>query len=229
MVFQAAREAGWLAPPTRAEHVAFGSILGADGKLLRSRAGDSIKLVDLIDEAISRAEQAVAAKNPDLDASTRANVARAVGIGAIKYADLSTDRTKDYVFDYDRMLSFDGNTAPYLQYAHARIHSIFGKAGIKPEDATAQIVIAEPAEHELAIALLGLEGLLRDLEQTLDFHRLSGYLFGLASVFTTFYEHCPVLRADEAVRDSRLALCNLTARVLAQGLDLLGITGPEQM
>jgi len=229
MVFQAAREAGWLVPPVRAEHVGFGSILGADGKLLRSRAGDSIKLVDLIDEAISRAEQAVAAKNPDLDASTRANVARAVGIGAIKYADLSTDRTKDYVFDYDRMLSFDGNTAPYLQYAHARIHSIFGKAGIKPEDATAQIVIAEPAEHELAIALLGLEGLLRDLEQTLDFHRLSGYLFGLASVFTTFYEHCPVLRADEAVRDSRLALCNLTARVLAQGLDLLGITGPEQM
>ena len=229
MVFEVAREAGWLMPPIRAEHVGFGSILGADGKLLRSRAGDSIKLVDLINEAISRAEQALAANNPNLDASTRANVARAVGIGAIKYADLSTDRTKDYVFDYDRMLSFDGNTAPYLQYAHARIHSIFRKAGIKPEDASAKIAIAEPAEHELAIALLGLEGLLRDLEQTLDFHRLSGYLFGLASVFTTFYEHCPVLRADVPIRDSRLALCNLTARVLAQGLDLLGITAPEQM
>jgi arginyl-tRNA synthetase len=229
MVFEAAREAGWLTPPVRAEHVGFGSILGADGKLLRSRAGDSIKLVDLIDEAVRRAGDAVAQKNPDLDATARAEVARTVGIGAIKYADLSTDRTKDYLFDYDRMLSFDGNTAPYLQYAHARIHSLFRRAGIKPRDATAEIVVGEPAEHELVIALLGFEGVLRELERSLDFHRLSGYLFGLASAFTTFYEQCPVLRADAEVRASRLALSNVTARVLAQGLDLLGIAAPEQM
>lgn len=229
MVFEAAREAGWLTLPTQAEHVGFGSILGADGKLLRSRSGDSIKLVELIDEAVRRAEQAVAAKNPDLDPSTRADVARIVGVGAIKYADLSTDRIKDYIFDFDRMLSFDGNTAPYLQYAHARIHSIFRKAGIKPDDATAEIAIAEPAERELAIALLGFEGLLRDLEQTLEVHRLCGYLFSLASAFTSFYERCPVLRTEGATRESRLALCGLTARVLAQGLDLLGITALELM
>ncbi len=229
MVFQAAREAGWLAPPVEAEHVGFGSILGVDGKLLRSRSGESVKLVDLLDEAVRRADEAVATKNPELDASTRAAVARVVGIGAIKYADLSSDRTKDYVFDYDRMLSFDGNTAPYLQYAYARIHSIFRKCGLKPEDATAEIAVREQAEHELAITLLGFEGVVHEVARTLDFHRLSGYLFAVATAFTTFYETCPVLRADDAIRDSRLALCNLTARVLAQGLDLLGITAPAQM
>lgn len=229
MIFQAAREAGWLKPPLEAEHIGFGSILGKDGKLLRSRAGDSIKLVDLIDEGIRRAEAAVAAKNPDLDESIRVEVARMVGIGAIKYADLSTDRTKDYAFDYDRMLSFDGNTAPYLQYAHARIQSIFRKAGLKPGDATARIVVAEPTEHELTIALLSFEGLLRELEQSLDFHRLCAYLYGLASAFTAFYEHSPVLQADADIRASRLVLCALTAQVLARGLDLLGITAPDQM
>lgn len=229
MIFQAAREAGWAADSVREEHIGFGSVLGPDGKMFRTRAGATIKLTDLLDEAVGRAAGQVAAKNPGLDADTAEAVAHAVGIGAVKYTDLSTDRTKDYVFDYDRMLSFDGNTAPYLQYAHARIQSIFRKAGLKPEDATGPIVIEAGPERALAIALLEFEGLLRELELSLDFHRLCGYLYGLASVFTSFYEHCPVLKAEAPIRTSRLALCSLTARVLAQGLDLLGINAPDQM
>ena len=129
MVFEVARMAGWLVPPAEAVHVSFGNVLGDDRKMLRSRSGDSVKLIELLDEAIERAAAAVAEKNPDLDDATRADVARMIGIGAVKYADLSTDRIKDYVFDWDRMLAFDGNTAPYLQYAHARICSIFRRAG----------------------------------------------------------------------------------------------------
>ena len=128
MVFEVARMAGWLVPPTEAVHVSFGSVLGDDRKMLRSRTGDSVKLIELLDEAIERAAAAIAEKNPDLDDDQRADVARMIGIGAVKYADLSTDRVKDYVFDWDRMLAFDGNTAPYLQYAHARICSIFRRA-----------------------------------------------------------------------------------------------------
>ena len=229
MIFQATREAGWASDPVREEHIGFGSILGPDGKTFRTRAGATIKLTGLLDEAVTRAAEQVALKNPGLDAATAEAVAHAVGIGAVKYTDLSTDRTKDYTFDYDRMLSFDGNTAPYLQYAHARIQSIFRKAGIKPQDATGPIVVEEPAERALAMTLLEFEGLLRELEQSLDFHRLCGYLYGLATTFTSFYEHCPVLRAEADTRVSRLALCGLTARMLAHGLDLLGITSPDQM
>lgn len=229
MIFRAAADAGWLEPPVRAEHIGFGSILGADGKILRTRAGAPVRLVDLLDEAVTRAAGAVRAKNPALDAGAAEQVARAVGIGAVKYADLSTDRTKDYVFDYDRMLSFDGNTAPYLQYAHARIQSIFRKAGADPEAAVGPVVLGEPAERHLALQLLALEDLLTDLEQSLEFHRLCGYLFDLATAFTGFYERCPVLRAEAPVRDSRLALSALTARVLATGLGLLGIEAPAQM
>jgi arginyl-tRNA synthetase len=229
MIFQAAREAGWADDSVREEHVGFGAILGPDGKMFRTRAGASIKLTDLLDEAVSRAADQVAAKNPSLDAEIAEDVAHAVGIGAVKYTDLSTDRTKDYTFDYDRMLSFDGNTAPYLQYAHARIQSIFRKAGLKQQDATAPVVVDAVQERELAIALLEFEGLLHELEQSLDFHRLCGYLYGLASSFTSFYEHCPVLKAEAPIRASRLTLCALTARVLAQGLDLLGIIAPDQM
>ena len=230
MLFEVAREAGWLGPHARAEHVMFGSVLGPDGKLLRTRAGASIKLSDLLDEAVTRAEAEVHDRNPGLDPAEVAAVAQAVGIGAVKYADLSTDRTKDYTFDYDRMLAFDGNTAPYLQYAHTRVQSIFRRAEVEPEDCTGPIVVKEPAERHLALELLQLADVLADVERNLELHRLCTYLYGVATAFTAFYEHCPVLRAeDPAVRASRLALCNLTARTLALGLDLIGITLPERM
>jgi arginyl-tRNA synthetase len=229
MIFEVAREAGWL-DGARVEHIAFGSILGPDGKILRTRAGTSIKLIELLDEAVARAGAEVAERNPELPAEEAAAVARAVGIGAVKYADLSTDRIKDYTFDYDRMLSFDGNTAPYLQYAHTRIRSIFRRAEQDPDDCTGPILVREPAERRLAIELLSLADLLTDVERDLEFHRLCTYLYGVATAFTGFYEHCPVLRADdEAVRTSRLALCNLTARTLALGLGLIGIRAPDRM
>ncbi|MGH3916741.1 MAG: arginine--tRNA ligase [Pseudonocardiaceae bacterium] len=230
MVYQVARDAGWLVPPVRAEHVGHGSILGADGKILRTRAGVSVKLVDLLDEAVARATAVIAEKNPDLDEQTRAAVAKAVGIGAVKYADLSTDRTKDYVFDYDRMLAFEGNTAPYLQYAHARIRSIFRRAGIEPPRDVDEVTVTEPAEHALAIELLAFGKVVDEVVASLEFHRLATYLYGLASAFTGFYERCPVLKADsEVLRTNRLVLCELTAQTLALGLDLLGITAPDRM
>ena len=228
MIFETAREAGWLVPPARAEHVGHGSILGEDGKILRTRAGASVKLIDLLDEAIARATAIVAEKNPALDEQARAHVAQAVGIGAVKYADLSTQRSKDYVFDYDRMLSFDGNTAPYLQYAHARICSIFRRSGLEPPDAK-HVIVAEPAERTLAIELLAFAGVVKEVAGDLECHRLAQYLYGLASAFTDFYERCPVLRAEGEVRTSRLVLCDLTARVLKLGLGLLGIAAPDQM
>ncbi len=229
MVFEAAREAGWLTTAARAQHVGFGSILGPDGKILRSRAGDTIKLVELIDEAVARAAALVAEKNPDLDDETRAEVARMVGIGAIKYADLSNDRVKDYVFDWQRMLSFDGNTAPYLQYAHARIRSIFRRGGVAAPAGLSAVAVSEPAERTLAIELLAFEGVIATVAETLEFHRLAAYLYTLATAFTAFYEKCPVLRAEGETRESRLALCDLTARVLARGLTLLGIGAPVRM
>ena len=229
MVFETAKEAGWLVPPGRAEHVGFGSVLGRDGKMLRTRAGGSIKLVELIEEAITRAAALVAEKNPELDEATRADVAQAVGVGALKYADLSNDRVKDYVFDWARMLSFDGNTAPYLQYAHARIRSIFRRGEITATARPATMKIAESPEHALAVELLAFDGVVTTVAETLEFHRLAAYLYGLATAFTAFYEHCPVLRADAVVRESRLVLCDVTARVLERGLDLLGIAAPDRM
>jgi arginyl-tRNA synthetase len=229
MVYEAAREAGWLVEPARAEHVGFGSVLGTDGKILRTRAGTSIKLIELLDEAVARAADVVAEKNPSLDLAEREAVAGIVGIGAVKYADLSTDRRRDYVFDYDRMLSFDGNTAPYLQYAHTRIRSIFRRAGIEPPAGVESVVVAEPAERALALELLGFGDVVDDVAETLELHRLAGYLYGLATTFTSFYEQCPVLRAEGDVQTSRLVLCDLTARTLAVGLGLLGIVAPDRM
>jgi arginyl-tRNA synthetase len=229
MVFEVAREAGWLTPPARAQHVGFGSVLGPDGKILRSRAGDTIKLAELVDEAVSRAAALVAEKNPELDEDTRADVARMVGIGAIKYADLSNDRVKDYVFDWHRMLSFDGNTAPYLQYAHARIRSIFRRGEVAAPTGLVAVTVSESAERALAIELLAFEGVIAAVAESLEFHRLALYLYGVATAFTAFYEKCPVLRADGDTRASRLALCDLTARVLARGLNLLGIAAPDRM
>ena len=229
MVFDTARDAGWTASGASVEHIGFGSVLGPDGKILASRAGRAVKLVELLDEAVTRAAEQVRLRNPGLAPDQTARIARSVGIGAVKYADLSIDRTRDYVFDYDRMLKFDGNTAPYLQYAHARIHSIFRKAGIDPAEASGPIAVSEPQEHRLVLALLGFEKLVADLERSLEFHRLCAYLFNLATLYTAFHENCPVLRAEQPVRERRLALCALTARVLAKGLDLLGIDAPQQM
>jgi len=230
MVFDVARMAGWLKDPVEAVHVSFGSVLGPDRKMLKSRSGDPLKFIDLVTEAVARADEAVAAKNPDLPADERARVARMVGIGAVKYADLSTDRVRDYVFDWERMLSFDGNTAPYLQYAHARICSIFRRAGVdRSTIASVAILIVEPQERELALRILGFESAVFDTIERYSPHRLCTYLYELATTFTAFYEHCPVLKADDVTRASRLALCDLTARVMNRGLGLLGIDTPEQM
>ena len=235
MCFAVGRMAGWIPEGAEPVHVGFGSMLGADRRMFRTRSGDVVKLSDLVDEAMSRAAAAVVDKNPDLDAALAADVARAVGIGALKYADLSTDRQRDYVFDWDRMLSFDGNTAPYLQYAHARICSIFRRADLDPSafsfaSAEVPVHLDQPGERALAIALLGFETAVSATLETFSPHKLCAYLFDLAGTFTTFYETCPVLRAESPeVRASRLALCALTADVLRQGLALLGIEAPPQM
>ena len=230
MVFDVARMAGWLADPAEAVHVAFGSVLGSDRKMLKSRSGEPLKFIDLLDEALVRAEASVAEKNPDLAVEDRLAIARQVGIGAVKYADLSTDRVRDYVFDWDRMLSFDGNTAPYLQYAHARICSIFRRAGVdRASLRNREPSIVEPQERALALAVLGFDSAVADTLEKYSPHRLCTYLYDLATSFTSFYEHCPVLKADEPTRTSRLVMCDVTARVMQAGLGLLGIDAPEQM
>jgi arginyl-tRNA synthetase len=232
MIIETARLAGWLKPPARATHVAFGSVLGADRKMYRTRAGGSIRLVDLLDEAVERASRVVAERSEQLSPEEQVAVSEAVGIGAVKYADLSNDRIKDYVFDWDRMLELNGNTAPYLQYAHARVRSIFRKAAERGVDVADLAPAAEflPAERRLALELLSFDGAVHDTEAALAPHRLATYLFELATAFTDFYESCPILRADtEEQRRSRLFLADLTARVLAQALDLLGIKAPERM
>lgn len=229
MVFAVAKLAGWLVPPARAEHVAFGPMLGSDGKMFRTRAGASARLSDLLDEAVERARDVVAEKNPELDADTRAEVARMVGIGAVKYADLSSDRVKGYVFDYARMLAFEGNTGPYLQYAHARIRSIFRRGDVAsvPPDS---IRIAAPAERALGLALLKFPTAMSEVASALEPHVLCTYLYELTTSFSAFYEACPVLKAaTPEMRLSRLALSDLTARVIARGLELLGIEAPERM
>ena len=204
-------------------------MLGTDGKILRTRSGGTVKLSALLAEAVTRSAAVFAEKNPDLDEATKHEVAHAIGIGAIKYADLSTDRERDYVFDFDRMLAFEGNTAPYLQYAHARIRSIFRKANAVPERVLPIVAIAHPAERALALAILGFANVVSDVEKTLEFHHLTAHLYDLATTFTSFYEKCPVLRAAGETRPSRLVLCDLTARTLAKGLALLGIQAPGRM
>jgi arginyl-tRNA synthetase len=230
MVFAVAEMAGWLAPPREAVHVAFGNVLGTDRKMLKSRTGESMKFVELLDEALERAAVAIDEKNPDLTADERAEVVHTIGIGAVKYAELSTDRIKDYVFDWDRMLSFDGNTGPYLQYAHARICSIFRRAEIDRASVRGvNIQVGTPQERALALRLLAYPTAIDTTLETYSPHKLCTYVYDLATDFTAFYEHCPVLKADEPLRSSRLALSDLTARVLAHALGLLGIDAPEQM
>lgn len=231
MVEAVARMAKWMPEGYVMNHVSFGSVLGSDRKILKSRAGETVKLAALLDEAVVRAEAAVVEKNPDMSEAERSAVANMIGIGAVKYSDLSTDRVKDYIFDWERMLSFEGNTAPYLQYAHARICSIFRRAdvsrvsvrGVTPS-------LAQPQERALALRLLRFDSAVWEMIDTLSPHKLCTYLFDLATDFTAFYEHCPVLKTGhEETRESRLALCDATARVMEQGLSLLGIRAPEQM
>lgn len=209
-------------------HVAFGSVLGEDGKLLRTRSGDSIQLGDLLDEAEERALAVVTQKNPELPEDVRRHIARVVGIGAVKYADLSQNRATDYIFSWDKMLAMTGNTAPYMQYAYVRVQSIFRKAGIAP-DGNAPIMLEHPAEIDLAKHLLRFGETLRSVIEDDKPNWLTGYLFDLAGKFSAFYDNCPVLQSEEPVRSSRLTLCRFTGDVMKRGLNLLGIDVIEQM
>lgn len=229
MVFAAAREAGWLTDTVTAEHVQIGMMLGNDGKRFKTRSGESVKLMDLLSEAVERASTAI--DDRGYDAETKQEIAHAVGMGAVKYADLSISHDSEYVFDFDRMLGFTGNTGPYMQYAQARIRSIFRKGGYDPRDIHGPIRIGEPAERALALHLLGFGTVVEQSTQFNEPHRLAAYLFEIASLFSTFFEECPVIKEGVApdVRDSRLALVALTLKVLETGLSLLGVATPERM
>jgi arginyl-tRNA synthetase len=234
MVFWVARAAGWVTPGVKTEHVPFGSVLGQDGKPYKTREGDPIRLVDLLDEAQARAAAAIASKKRDvpLEEAEANDIALAVGIGAMKYADLASDRIKDYVFDWDRMLAFEGNTGPYVQNAIVRVRSIFRKAGVSQESAIGgEVKLVENAERGLALKLLHFPGVVDAVEVSLEPHRLCGYLFELATCFHQFYEQCPVLKSDvpEELKASRLALAACTDRVLALGLGLIGVRTVDRM
>jgi arginyl-tRNA synthetase len=229
MVFAVAAMAGYLPDTSSAVHVGFGNILGEGGKKMASRSGDSERLIDLLTEAVDRASVALAQRPSDLSPARQAEVVRMVGIGAVKYSDLSVERMRDYVFDWDRMLAFEGDTGPYLQYAHARIRSIFRRGEVAPPERGQRPLLAEPAERALAMKLLAFSEAVHAGAETYSPSKLCTYVFDLASVFTTFYEACRVLVDDEPVRTSRLALSDTTARVLSLGLSLLGIEAPDQM
>ena len=238
MVFQVAKKAGFMSHNHQAVHVNFGSVLDTDGKVLKSREGEVIKLHDLLEEAIRRAEQSIDDKNPDLLGKEREEVARAVGIGAVKYADLSTERTKDYVFDWEKMLSFEGNTAPYLQYAYARISSIFRKWGGDRESLTtnfeslmeSELSTLRGEEILLSRRLVEFPSILDDSVSTFSPHKLCKHLHSIASSFASFYENCAILKEDnEIISQRRLALCEVTSRELKLGLEMMGINVPERM
>jgi arginyl-tRNA synthetase len=233
MVFAVAREAGWLPDGKRFEHAQIGMVQGKDGQRLRTRAGDNVKLSDLLTEGVERARaklDEIERDEEDLALLDLDAIAEDVGIGAIKYADLSTSRDSAYIFDWDRMISFKGNTGPYLQYATVRIRSIFRRGEIDAASLTGPIVITAPAERELALKLLGFGAVVTQVADTAEPHQLCSYLFEVASLFTTFFEECPVLKADdEETRQSRLALCATTLRVLTTGLGLLGVPLPDRM
>jgi arginyl-tRNA synthetase len=230
MVFAVAREAGWLPAADQFEHAQIGMVQGKDGHRLRTRAGDLVKLSDLLTEGVERARAILDEVERDDEGLDLDAIAEDVGIGAIKYADLSTARDSAYIFDWDRMISFKGNTGPYLQYATTRIRSIFRRAGDDESDAHGPILVTEPAERELARKLLEFGAVVTQVADTAEPHRLCAYLFEVASLFTTFYEQCPVLKADDdETRQSRLALCAAVLRVLTTGLGLLGVPLPDRM
>ncbi|MCL4740682.1 MAG: arginine--tRNA ligase [Phycisphaerales bacterium] len=237
-VFAAARKASYATRPGASgpallEHAPFGMVLGEDNRPFKTRTGENVKLSDLLDEAEARAERTVAEKNPDLGHDERRAIAHAVAIAALKYTDLSTERIKDYVFSFDRMLAFEGNTGPYLLYALVRIRSIFRKAaerGIALDHRDAPFAAEHPAEKALALTLLRYPRTVHAVGDALEPHRLCAFLYDLAGAFSAFFDACPVLAADDdATRRSRLRLCDLTARVLADGLDVLGIPAVERM
>ncbi|MBF6439674.1 arginine--tRNA ligase [Nocardia cyriacigeorgica] len=231
MVFATARRAGWLTDDVQAVHVPFGTVLGPDGKPFKTRSGSTIPLTELLDSAVDRAREIVAEKANDLDTQALDQVAEAAGIGSVKYADLSGSRIKDYVFDVDRMVNFTGNTGVYLQYAHARIRSILSNvpAAEAPPVVDPSLALA-PAERALGLQLDEFGKAVADVADTLEPHRLAGYLYALAQTFTSFYEACPVLKAeDPRVRGNRIALCQLTGDTLAKGLGLMGIAAPERI
>ena len=220
-LFTTSRKAGWLPENVSAEFIGFGTMMGKDNKPFKTRSGDTVKLVDLLDEAVERATRLVREKNPELSDEQAAHIGRVVGIGAVKYADLSKNRTSDYVFDWDNMLSFEGNTAPYLQYAYTRVQSVLRRAGEWNESAALQL--NEPLEQQLAVELLKFEDVLSSVAETCFPHYLAAYLYQLATLFSRFYEACPILKAEGAARDTRLQLAKLTGETLKTGLALLGI------
>ena len=223
------RKAGYVPDSFSLEHHNFGMMLGKDGKPFKTRTGGTVKLADLLDEAVERAEKLIAEKSPDLTACEKQAVVEAVAIGAVKYSDLSKNRTTDYVFDWDNMLSFEGNTAPYMQYAYTRVRSIFSRAGIDPNSLTGNIVLTDEKERNLAIKLLQFEEAVTVVAKDGTPHVLCQYLYELAGIFSSFYEACPILNAEENIKQSRLKLAYLTAKTLKQGLDLLGIKTVEKM
>jgi arginyl-tRNA synthetase len=233
-VFRTADKASWThGGKVKLDYAPFGTMLGEDGKPFKTRSGEIVKLKELLDEAEERALKVVTEKNAELPEDQRKQIARAIGIGAVKYADLSKDRISDYVFSWDKMLAMDGNTAPYLQYAYARIRSIFRKAGGEPagepSGSGGKIQFDTPHELSLAKHIVRFGETIESVARDLKPHILTTYLYELATKFSGFYENCPVLQSEEPVRSSRLSLCDLAARTMARGLDLLGIEHPEQM
>lgn len=231
MLFATAREAGWVPDEVETTHVKIGSVLGEDGKILRTRSGSSLRLMELLDEAVTKARGVIDELRPDLSEEERASIAHDIGIGGVKYADLSTAHDSEYVFDLDRMLALTGNTAPYLQYAVARIRSIGRRAaeqGLSAEGVAPEVV--NDAERALALQLLQFGPTLAQVSRDYEPHRLSNYLFATAQAFTAFYEASPILKEeDEKVRTGRLALAQLTEHVLVEGLDALGVNAPQRM
>ena len=233
-VFAVAAAAGISNAAVELVHMPFGTMLGKDNKPFKTRQGALVKLADLLDEAVKRAEQLlkdreVQSKNPDIDDAVLSAIAETIGIGAVKYADLSKNRTSDYVFDWDQMLSFDGNTAPYLLYAYSRTRSIFTRGGIDPNTLPDHVVSVDEPERRLAVAIAGYQDLLEQVAQEGYPHQLCAYLYDLAGRFTQFYEQCPILSSEDDTRIRRLALTKQTGDVLSNGLHLLGIGVAERM
>ncbi|MEH6529722.1 MAG: arginine--tRNA ligase [Photobacterium frigidiphilum] len=223
------RKAGYVPEEVTLEHHAFGMMLGKDGRPFKTRAGGTVRLADLLDESEVRAAKLIEAKNPDLDAAEKDKIAKTVAMAAVKYADLSKHRTTDYIFDWDNMLAFEGNTAPYMQYAYTRVASIFKRADVNLADLTHPIVINDEKEQALLSTLLQFEEAVLNVSREGQPHLMCTYLFELAGKFSSFYEACPILNAEEAVKQSRLKLALLTAKTIKQGLDLLGIETLERM
>lgn len=231
MLFATLRKAKWINDDVRLEHIPFGAILGKDNKPFKTRSGESIKLISLLEEAENRAEAIAHEKNTTLSPEQIKKIAHEIGMGALKYADLRSDKVKDYVFEWEKLLSFEGNTAPYLQNAYVRICAIFRKGAIHQKDIQqAKIMLTTETEHSLATKILNFPDIVYSVSDNLSLHTLCDYLYDLAATYHKFYEHCPILsNEDKLLRDSRLLMSDLTARTLQLGLDLLGINTLEQM